>query len=194
MGSGFTSSQGYQGAGHFIDEKGNFEVQRANHFEVMINLGELRPELSNASTYLEHIRLCCTQASIPNIRINPTALRHGNEYVNVAGSPTYENTRISVYDTIGSNMANLLQEWFYRVFNPNTHHMGLVASYKCTASLFLYSPDSSVVREWKLYGVFPTSLTFGELSAEQQGTPMSIQMELAVDRSVLQPSTTTTVS
>ena len=184
MGSGFTSSQGYQGASHFATDS-NYEVQRANHFEILINLDQLEPKLNNVDTYQKHIRLCCTQASIPNIRINPTALRHGNEYVNVAGSPTYENTRISVYDTIGSNMANLLQEWYWRVFNPNTHHMGLVKSYKCTASLFLYSPDCSSIREWKLEGVFPTSLTFGELSAEQQGTPMSIQMELAVDRTQL---------
>ena len=176
--------QGYEGASYFASDA-NFEVQRANHFEILINLDQLRPALTNVGEYQKHIRLCCTQASIPNIRINPTALRHGNEYVNVAGSPTYENTRISVYDTIGSNMADLLQQWFWRVFNPNDHHMGLVSSYKCSANLFLYSPDCSVIRIWELYGVFPTSLSFGELSAEQQGTPMSIQMELAVDRSVL---------
>ena len=82
-------------------------------------------------------------------------------------------------------MADLLQKWFWRVFNPDTHHMGLVASYKCSANLFLYSPDCSVIRKWELYGVFPTNLTFGELSAEQQGTPMSIQMELAVDKTSL---------
>lgn len=176
----------YSGASHFATGEGSsFEVQRANHFEILINLGELRPALTSSDQYQEYIRLCCTQAGIPNIQINPTALRHGNEYVNVAGSPTYTSSRISVYDTIGLNMSNLLQEWFWRIFNPNTHVMGLVASYKCSASLFLYSPDASVIREWKLYGVFPTNLTFGELSADQQGTPMSIQMELAVDRALL---------
>ena len=178
-------NHGYAGASHFVDPTGNYEVQRANHFEILINLGELRPQLTDGDDYQEYIRLCCTQAGIPAIRINPTALRHGNEYINVAGSPTYENTRISVYDTIGLNMADLLQKWFWRVFNPDTHHMGLVASYKCSANLFLYSPDCSVIRKWELYGVFPTNLTFGELSAEQQGTPMSIQMELAVDKTKL---------
>ncbi len=174
----------YSGAGHFANDS-NYEVQRSNHYEISIDLEALNlPEDQNAG-HQEAIRLCCTQAGIPQIQINPQQLRHGNETINVAGSPQWNTSSITVYDTIGKSMANILQDWFFRIFNPDTHTMGLVTNYKTTATLFLYSPDASVIRSWTLYGVFPTSLNFGDLSAEQQGTPLTIRMDLAVDKAVL---------
>ena len=172
----------YSGAGHFADDP-NYEVQRSNHFEIVIDLAAIG--LGSGEEYQEAIRLCCTQAGVPNIQIQAQPLRHGNETINVAGAPSWQSSRISVYDTIGRNMADLLQDWFWRIFDPNTHTMGLVSSYKTTASLFLFSPNAQVIRSWTLYGVFPTNLTFGDYSAEQQGTPISIQMELSVDKAIL---------
>ena len=63
--------------------------------------------------------------------------------------------------------------------------MGLVSSYKTTATLYLYSPDASTFRKWICYGVFPTSLNFGSYSADSQGAPVSITMGLSVDRTEL---------
>ena len=172
----------YSGASHFADDA-NFEVQRSNHFEIQIDLDAIFPDNAGRQ-YAKYIRLCCTSAPIPRIQVNPQVLRHGNEYVNVAGSPTFNNITISVYDTIGADMADILQKWFWKVFNPNTHTMGLVTSYKTTATIFQYSPDASVIRAWTVYGVFPTSLDFGNYSNDGQGQPVTVSMELAVDRSV----------
>ena len=172
----------YSGADHFKDNV-NYEVQRSNHFEISIDLKRLN--LGPADIYSEHIRLCCTSSSIPTISVEAVDLRHGNEVIHVAGAPKFAGSTIKVYDTIGSNMANMLQLWFWRIFNPETHQMGLVTSYKTNAQLYLYAPDSSVIRKWELMGVFPTSLNFGDMSSDGNGGAMQITMELSVDRSVL---------
>lgn len=175
----------YAGASHFATDE-NYEVQRSNHFEISLDLAAigLGGDNANANSYSEAIRLCCTEAPIPRLTINPIDLRHGNEVVHVAGSPSWESTNIRVYDVIGRDMARLLQDWFFRIFNPNTHTMGLVTSYKTTATLFQYSPDASVVRAWTLYGVFPTSFDFGQGNAEQSQAVL-ISMTLAVDKAIL---------
>lgn len=174
--------ESYSGADHFKDNV-NYEVQRQNHFEISIDLKRLN--LGPSDIYSEHIRLCCTNAGIPNLTIDPVDLKHGNEIIHVAGQPKFTNSSIKVYDTIGSNMANMLQSWFWRIFNPETHLMGLVTSYKTDAQLYLYSPDASVIRCWDLIGVFPTSLNFGEMSSDGGGGVQQITMELSVDRSIL---------
>lgn len=165
------------GASFFATDS-NFEVQRSNHFEIEIDLQNLGLEEVDQ----RFIRLCCTQASIPTITVNPQTLRHGNETINVAGSPSYGEISISVYDVIGQDMAGILQRWFWKVFNPQTSLMGLVTSYKTVAHIYQYSPDASVVREWRAFGVFPTSLEFGSATADGQGAPVTVSMRLAVDK------------
>lgn len=171
----------YSGATHFANDV-NFEVQRTNHFEIVIDLAAI----GLSDDYDDTIRLCCTSANIPNITIQAQPLRHGNETVNVAGSPSWGPSSISVYDVIGKDMARLLQEWFFRIFNPATHVMGLVVDYKTSATIYQYSPDASVVRAWRLYGVFPTSLNFGSGSADGSGSPVTISMDLSVDKSIVE--------
>ena len=169
----------YSGATHFANDV-NYEVQRTNHFEIVIDLSAIGLD----DDYDDTIRLCCTAASIPNIRVNPQQLRHGNETINVAGSPSWDSSSISVYDVIGKDMAALLQNWFWRIFDPEKHVMGLVVNYKTTATIYQYSPDASVVRAWRLFGVFPTSLNFGSPSADGSGSPVTISMDLAVDKAI----------
>lgn len=166
----------------FFAKDSSFEVQRSNHFEIVIDLDHL--PFFNNDVHQKYIRLCCTSAQIPNITIQPQQLRHGNEVVNVAGSPSYGEISISVYDVIGQDMAGLLQDWFRQVFDPVTSLMGLVVNYKTTARLYQYSPDASVIRLWTVYGVFPTSLEFGSATADGQGQPVTITMRLAVDKAV----------
>jgi hypothetical protein len=172
----------YSGASHFANDA-NYEVQRSNHFEIVIDLESIG--IGTGNNYQEAIRLCCTSASIPQIQIQAQPLRHGNETINVAGSPVWNEVSISVYDVIGKNMASLLQDWFWRVFDPNKHTMGLVVSYKTTATLYEYSPDASVIRAWTVFGVFPTRLEFGNLQSSSSGEPISVTMSLAVDKAIL---------
>lgn len=191
-------NRSYSGASHFASSS-NFEVQRSNHFEILINLNalELGDEGTNvlqalgerqgdsvlSSASLETaFRLCCTTANVPNINIQSIDLKHGNETVKVAGAPSYDDINVSVYDTIGFDMSRMLLKWFYKVFDPTTHTMGLVTQYKTTANLFLYDPTGKTYRQWICYGVFPKSLQFGDYSADGGGQAISVRMTLSVDK------------
>lgn len=169
----------YVGASHFAD-LASFEVQRTNHFELVIEgLNDIDPSVQ----FEDSVRLVVKSVSGPAISIDPIELKHGNETVKVAAAPSYNDIDVSIYDTIGKDVQGLMQAWFYKIFDPQTHLMGLVKDYKKTASLYLYAPDASVIRVWTLYGVFPTSISCDELNYEDSQT-VSVSITLSVDKAV----------
>lgn len=172
----------YDGASHFATQE-SFEVQRTNHFEISIDLASVLKDSGFANAQ-EHIRLATKECGVPKITIDPIELKHGNERIFVAASPKYESISITVYDTIGTDVQGILQEWYRKVFNPQTHQMGLVSQYKTTATLWMYSPDSTTIRSWTLYGVFPTSIGVDSNMSFDSADAVTITMELAVDKAV----------
>lgn len=169
----------YDGAGHFADNLA-FEVQRTNHFEIVLHLDTVFPDKSD--TVSKHIRLSTKEVSTPKITSEAISLKHGNETIKVASAPTFGDLTLTVYDTIGQDQVNLLQSWFDKVFDHESKLMGNVKNYKTTGTLYMYSPDCKVIRKWELSGVWPREFgpasSFSYDSAEAQ----TITLELSVDR------------
>lgn len=170
----------YSGASHFATES-TYEVQRTHHFEVVIDA--LDEVSGDGKGYGEAFRLSVKKSSTPKISVETIELHHGNESVKVAAKPKYEGIQLDVYDIIGKDMQRILQDWFYKIFNPETHQMGLVRDYKKTATLYMFSPDSTIVRIWTLYGVFPTDISFSEFGADSNDV-VTISLSLSVDKAV----------
>ena len=170
----------YLDASHFASESHNFEVQRANHFEVVIDLSKLG--LQGADILSDHIRMSTKSISAPKVNAEAIELKHGNDTVKVASAPSYSELSLTLYDTLGRDQLDVMQQWFDRVFDHKTKLMGLVSSYKTTATLYMYAPDCSIIRKWILQGVWPKSFgsatDFGYDSTEAQ----NVQVELSVDR------------
>mgnify|MGYP003447426473 CR=1 FL=1 len=169
----------YDGAGHFANNLA-FEVQRTNHFEIVLNLDSVFPGASDDIS--KHIRLSTKEVSAPKITSEAIQLKHGNETIKVASAPTFGDLTLTVYDTIGKDQVNLLQSWFDKVFDHGSKLMGNVKDYKATGTLYMYSPDCEVIRKWHLEGVWPREFgpasSFSYDSAEAQ----TITLELSVDR------------
>lgn len=169
----------YDGAGHFASDLA-FEVQRTNHFEIVLNLDEALPDVSD--DIATHIRLSTKEISAPKVTSEAIQLKHGNETIKVASAPTFGDLTLTVYDTIGKDQVNLLQSWFDKVFDHDSKLMGNVRNYKVTGTLYMYSPDCKVIRKWNLFGVWPREFgpasSFSYDSAEAQ----TITLELSVDR------------
>ena len=176
----------YSGAAHF--NQFNYEVQRTNHFEVLLDLKEVLEKSSFswiskwADSAPEHVRLFTKSISAPKISSEIIELRHGNNRVKVASAPSFDNLTLTVYDTIGVDQISVLQAWFDLVFNHQSGLMGCVDQYKASGWLYMYSPDCSFTRKWILEGVWPSefgaSSDFSFDSAEAQ----NISLTLAVDR------------
>lgn len=168
----------YEGAGHFASDT-NFEVQRQNHFEIMLDLSKIIP---NNTDIERHIRLSTKSITAPKISSEPIPLKHGNETVKVAAAPVYEDLTIVVYDTIGKDQLGVLQAWYNKVFDYGSKLMGLVSQYKARGILYMYSPDCSIIRKWELEGVWPKE--FGQDNAfdfDSTGV-QTITLGLSVDR------------
>lgn len=174
--------QFYFDASHFASESHNFEVQRTNHFEVVIDLEKLKLKGASGNTFGEHLRLSTKSVTAPKVSAEPIPLKHGNDTVKVAGSPQFEDLTITVYDTLGRDQLAVIQQWFNRVFDRERKLMGLVSDYKTTATLYMYSPDCSIVRRWILQGVWPKGFGQEQFSFDGQGDAQTISLDLSVDR------------
>lgn len=171
----------YADASHFANNP-NFEVQRTNHFEIVIDLAALNLTGEGGDAYSDHIRMSTKSVGQPKVSAEAIELKHGNDKVKVAAAPTFEDLQITVYDTLGRDQIDVLQRWFDRVFDHETKLMGMVSQYKTNAVLYMYSPNCEVIRKWILEGVWPkdygqaSEFTFD--SAEAQ----TISFTLSCDR------------
>lgn len=170
----------YATASHFANNSA-FEVQRTNHFEVVINLAPLKLDGDTGEAFADHIRMSVKEIGAPKITAEAITLKHGNHAVKVAAAPTFEDLQITVYDTLGTDQIKLLQSWFDKVFDHRTKLMGQVKDYKTDAFLYMYSPDCKKMRTWHLMGVWPKD--FGQASgfSFDSADAQTIQFTLSTD-------------
>jgi len=171
----------YLAASHFANDA-NFEVQRTNHFEILLDLTPVFKDGSAGFNVANHIRLSTKSVTAPKVTSEAITLKHGNDTVKVAAAPTYDDLTITVYDTIGKDQVNTLQSWYNKVFDYNTKLMGLVSAYKASGTLYMYSPDCSAIRKWVLEGVWPRSFGMGTEFSFDSAEAMTVTLELSVDR------------
>lgn len=169
----------YGSAGHFANNV-DFEVQRTNHFEIVLDLSKVLGDAGPAAA--EHIRLSTKSIGTPKVSAEPLSLKHGNDTVKVAASPTYEDLTLTVHDTLGRDQIALMQSWFNKVFDRGTKLMGRVSAYKTDGILYMYAPDGSVVRRWDLQGVWPKGFGMGTEFSFDSSESMTITVDLSVDR------------
>jgi phage tail-like protein len=161
----------YSGASYFATDV-SWEVQRTNHFEVLIT------ELTTAS---EKIRLAVESVRIPSISLQTTELRHGNETVKVATSPSFDGGDVVMKDAVGEDLELAFYNWFTQVYDPETGLMGNASDYKKVMRLVQYSPNGQTSRTWKCVGCFPTSFVPGDLSYANPDKKL-ISSTISVDR------------
>lgn len=165
---------GYSGASYFATDS-NWEVQRTNHFELII---------TELSVPAETIRMACESVKIPSINLETTELRHGNEIVKVATNPSFDGGTIVMKDAIGADLELAIWKWFTLVLDvEHDSVMGLVVDYKKTTRLVQYSPNNAVARTWKCLGVFPTSFDAGDLNYASPDKKL-ITCNLSVDKCI----------
>lgn len=163
----------YMGASHFASDSA-YEVQRTNHFEVII---------SGLTAEAEKIRMLVESVKIPSINLDTTELKQGNETVKVATNPSFDGGDISLKDAIGVDLEMAMWNWFTSVYDPNTGLMGLVTEYKKVMRLIQYSPNGATSRTWKCMGCFPTSYDAGELTYASPDKKL-ISATISVDKAI----------
>lgn len=177
-----------------------YEPQRNNHFEFVADFsqddldkllkwnkatdattgGQDDPYLYNVEDIL---RVSLDTAFIPEIGINTLQVKRGNSEKVFAGSPNFNHSgTLNFVDYIGARTYDVALAWFQLVYNMKTDKVGLAQDYKRTAHIFQYTPTWQLVRAWKLYGVFPTSVKpAGNITYDGQSDKMKVEMVLSYD-------------
>lgn len=157
-----------KGAMHMSNEK-NYEVQRTNHFELMID------GLS------DDVTLAVQSCPFPTTSNEVIELSYGNSKVKVAGQAVFDDVEIQLLDFIGQDTEIKLANWRKQVYDPETDKVGFAEDYKRNGYIYQFAPDGSHMRTWKIIGAWPTTFTPGENNQEGSDKKM-MSMTLSVDK------------
>lgn len=146
-----------------------YEIQRTNHFEIVLE------GLS------DEVTLCVESCPLPTISNDPIELAYGNSKVKVAGQANFDDIELVVKDAIGADIEAQLWTWRKQVYDPEKDTVGWAANYKRNGRIHQYAPDGTFQRTWKLIGVFPTNMVPGDM-AYDGSDKKTISMTLSVDK------------
>lgn len=156
----------------FMSANYAYEVQRTNHFEVVL------------AGFPEDFTLSVESTASPSISNETIELAYGNSKVKVAGQATFDDFEITCKDFIDARMEELLYEWRGQVYDPLSDRIGWAQDYKRDGYLHQYAPDGTCRRSWKLLGVWPTTFNGGDFAYDGSDKKL-ISMTLSVDKAVL---------
>lgn len=177
------------GTYYLADNPTHYEIQRSNNFVFYIeglsdkgylDIPQNTYAQSNAS---DVIRISCSKAFVPTFTQSVIQLKRGNNTLKFAGTPEFSNGQLQLNDFIGAGTSDVLYAWQQKAYNTLTEKVGLVTDYKKDAYLLEYTPDYQLVRTWKLFGCWISSLSFDEYnheSAEKHNVTATIEYDKAI--------------
>lgn len=176
----------------------SFEPQRANNGFLVVNWqpGWNWPTAVSAPAA---ITLSLDSFPIPEDENAVMELHYMNEVHKAASKARTTEMEIVIKDFVDVPVAQMLQEWRRRVYNPTRRPvpiliegqtqtrfppfggLGLVKDYKTNGSVVLFAPNGGYQRSYELEGIWPSRLSPGniDMTSEEQ---VKISMVLQVDR------------
>lgn len=161
------------GASHLASA--GWELQRRNNFEISISgVGESERLLT----------LAVVSGSLPSESNNPISVQYGNSEVKVAGTYTIQSGTLVVRDFLQKDTEALIEEWRSLVYNKETDAVGFAANYKKQARVVQFAPDGSYERTWKIEGVWPSSVSYGDVG-QTDNSIKEINITLEYDKATI---------
>lgn len=161
------------GASHLASE--GWEIQRRNNFEISISgVGEQERLLT----------LAVVSGPLPNESNGVIDVQYGNTTIKVAGTYTIQSGSLVVRDLIQKDVEALIDAWRATVFNKETNAVGFAADYKKQARITQFAPDGSYERVWKVEGVWPSAVDYGQVS-QTDNSLKEINITLEYDKAIL---------
>ena len=139
------------------------------------------------NTASEALAIDILSANRPSVSTDPIELHRLNERFYFASKPTWEPVTCVFYDyDKGKRSAGqILYSWFTAIYNPLTGGQGYAIVYKTNATLVMLGPDGKIIEVWDLFGAFPESVNWNDLTYE--GTEaQQVEAVIRFDYAVLQ--------
>lgn len=161
------------GVFHMAAQNNVYEPLRTNNFEFQIT------DLEHA----DNIMFSVASYSAPNLNITPIEVQYGNNSIKYAGKPTFDNSNLTINDFVGIETEEALSNWMKLVYNYDTQEIGFASEYKKECYLIEYNTKGEFVRQWKLIGCWPSTLTLGDFN--QDGNAVrQISMTITYDYAI----------
>ena len=113
-------------------------------------------------------------------------LNHINVQRKVKGKSKWGDVSMALYDPITPSGAQAVMEWVRLHHESVTGRNGYADFYKKDCTINILGPVGDKVEEWTLKGAFITDADFGEITWEDDGTPMVVALTLRFDYAILQ--------
>lgn len=126
-------------------------------------------------------------ANRPGVNLGEQAIKFMNSTRYVAGGRgEWESMEVTLYDPISPSGAQQVTEWVRTVWESVSGRAGYADFYKRDVQIKVLDPVGTVVELWDIKGAFPTAAKFGDLTYDDEGTPMEVSLTLRFDNCVLQ--------
>jgi hypothetical protein len=119
----------------------------------------------------DKLAFCAHTCTRPTQTYNVTEYQRLNERFYMAGKVTWSELAMTFFDFMeGTNsVSSILYTWSNVIYNPVTGQMGFKKDYATSATLAMLDPAGGIVQTWNLFYIWPFTLTFGDLSADEDG-------------------------
>jgi hypothetical protein len=183
-------------AQHISTNLANYEAARSGFFSLIVNdidnivrasytgdhsAATASDKISQAQ---EILKLNVTNAPVPHFQLQKLSYKRGNDTVNFAGTPEFQDGEITVDDVVGMDTKSILMAWQGLAYNVHTRKGGRMKDYKKQATLVEYTQDFEQVRSWTLYGCWISNITEDAFNKEQDGK-RAIRATIVYDRAVM---------
>lgn len=165
------------GTYHLADNPQLYEPSRSNNFEFIVtDIDDLiyAGTDKNTATDKDHItngqevlRVSVVSSSVPHFSLSKIEVKRGNNTINFAGTPTFEDGQLVLNDYMGARTKSILLAWQALAYDVTTEKVHRATNYKKDCTLVEYSPDyEEVIRTWTLKGCWISSLSEDAFSNE----------------------------
>jgi len=151
---------------------------RPNLFEVELSFPS---EVSVDNDVLEKSRFLVKAAALPASTVASIDVPFRGRILKIAGDRTFETWTITVINDVDFSLRSAFEKWMNTI-NKMSDATGLTspADYQSDAFVYQLDRDSSVLRSYKFYDVFPTNISTIDLSYETSDTIEEFTVELQV--------------
>ena len=184
-------------AQHISTNLANYEAARSGFFSLIVDdidniikasyTGDpaAAPDSDKIKQAQEILKLNVTNAPVPHFQIQKLSYKRGNDTVNFAGTPEFQDGEITVDDVVGMDTKSILMAWQGLAYNVHTRKGGRMKDYKKTATLVEYTQDFEQIRSWKLYGCWISNIQEDNFNKEQDGK-RAVRATIVYDRAVME--------
>lgn len=184
-------------AQHISTNLANYEAARSGFFSLIVDnidnivrasyTGErsAATDSDKIKQAQEILKLNVVNAPVPHFTLQKHGYRRGNDVVNFAGVPDFQDGEIIVDDVVGVDTKSILMAWQGLAYNVHTRKGGRMKDYKKDCTLVEYTQDFEQVRSWKLYGCWVSAVSEDPFNKEQDG-PRKIRATIVYDRAIME--------